>query len=57
MLSRMQASIGSLTQEYTAKLKVSDANPETRELIKPAYVAGDATEGGDGDQGADEAEP
>jgi NADH-quinone oxidoreductase subunit M len=38
MLSRMEASVGAMTYEYTAKLKASDANPETREMLRAALV-------------------
>ena len=38
MLSRMQASVGAMSMEYTAKLKASDANPMTRDMLKADLV-------------------
>ena len=38
VLSRMQASVVSMASEYTAKLKASDANPDTRDMLQAALV-------------------
>jgi len=38
-LSRMEASVDTMTREYTAKLKASDANPGTRHLLERKAVA------------------
>jgi NADH-quinone oxidoreductase subunit M len=46
VLSRMEASVGAMALEYTAKLKASDADPDTRHMLQAALVpeaeAGDA---------------
>jgi NADH-quinone oxidoreductase subunit M len=37
-LSRMEASVDTMTREYTAKLKASDANPERRDILERQTV-------------------
>jgi NADH-quinone oxidoreductase subunit M len=52
VLSRMEAAVGAMAYEYTAKLKASDANPDVRHMLQPqlvpegeAHAAADAPKG------------
>jgi NADH-quinone oxidoreductase subunit M len=51
MLSRMEASVDAMAQEYKAKLKASDDNPEARGLLEGKLIA----LGGGSPAGADQA--
>jgi NADH-quinone oxidoreductase subunit M len=46
-LSRMEASVDTMTREYTAKLKASDANPQRRGMLERLYVPAPQRANGD----------
>jgi NADH-quinone oxidoreductase subunit M len=47
-LSKMDAAVDHMTREYTAKLSVSDSNPEKRGILERAPLAGEEGEKKDG---------